>query len=176
MASTRATYYIVSAVIRQGDHLLLVEQHAKGRSATKWALPGGVAEPGEALFDALAREVREETGLRVTDPGRLAYMIQTDDPVGGDSTLVFGFDVARWEGHPHAEDPDGLVTTSRFFPLDQALSLLRGLPSRAWYEPVTAYLRGAAGATTLWVYQPQPNDEPLLIGRLPAGGVAADEV
>jgi ADP-ribose pyrophosphatase YjhB (NUDIX family) len=35
-----------------------------------WGLPGGYVEPGESVSEAVAREVLEETGVRI-EPGRL---------------------------------------------------------------------------------------------------------
>jgi 8-oxo-dGTP diphosphatase len=49
----------------QGSHLLAVN-HAGLYQANFWAPPGGGIEPGQYAADALAREVLEETGLRVT--------------------------------------------------------------------------------------------------------------
>jgi 8-oxo-dGTP diphosphatase len=60
----------VGAVIKD-DHgrLLLIKRgHAPG--AGLWSLPGGRIEPGETDAEALAREIREETGLAVR-PGLL---------------------------------------------------------------------------------------------------------
>jgi 8-oxo-dGTP pyrophosphatase MutT (NUDIX family) len=45
----------------EGRVLLLDEAWADG-----WTLPGGTREPGEALPETVAREVREETGVAVT--------------------------------------------------------------------------------------------------------------
>jgi len=56
----------VSAIILAGEGVLLQRRSDNGL----WGLPGGSVEPGESVSEALAREVREETGLEVA-PTRL---------------------------------------------------------------------------------------------------------
>ncbi len=53
------------AVIRDGEGRLLVIQRRNDPSRGCWTLPGGRAEPGEALQETARREVAEETGLDV---------------------------------------------------------------------------------------------------------------
>jgi ADP-ribose pyrophosphatase YjhB (NUDIX family) len=54
--------------------ILLVE---RGKEPLKgyWSLPGGLVEPGEKLEEAVRREIREETGLRV-GPVRLFELFE----------------------------------------------------------------------------------------------------
>ena len=57
----------VSAVIFDRRRRVLLQQRSDGG---QWGLPGGSIEIGESVTDAVAREVREETGLTVV-PRRL---------------------------------------------------------------------------------------------------------
>jgi ADP-ribose pyrophosphatase YjhB (NUDIX family) len=53
----------VSAVIFDRKRRVLLQQRSDGG---QWGLPGGSVEIGESVTQAVAREVREETGLAVT--------------------------------------------------------------------------------------------------------------
>jgi 8-oxo-dGTP diphosphatase len=54
----------VLGVVRRDRRVLLV-QRARAPSIGKWGFPGGVQELGETIFEAVIRELREETGLVV---------------------------------------------------------------------------------------------------------------
>jgi 8-oxo-dGTP diphosphatase len=56
------------AIIFDRDRVLILRKSWEERSAKDshgWDFPGGGLEPAEPLMDALAREVKEETGLSV---------------------------------------------------------------------------------------------------------------
>jgi 8-oxo-dGTP diphosphatase len=103
----------VGAVIIDGERVLLIKR-ANEPSKGEWSLPGGAVEVGESLEAALAREVREETGLDVTvgpvvevldrirrdDVDRVEYHYVIVDylcrPRGGTATCGSDADEVRW--------------------------------------------------------------------------------
>jgi 8-oxo-dGTP diphosphatase len=142
---------VAAGLVRQGDQLLLVRQQGPADLRASWSLPGGVVEPGELLIDALARELREETGLRLLDPGRVLYSVHTAGGAGSSVAVVF--ETAAWQGDVCCADPDGLVSAAEFVSCAVALERLAALPYRNMREPLMAYLRGEVGAGALWVYR-----------------------
>lgn len=55
----------VGVFVFAADGALLMIQRANEPARGKWSIPGGLVEVGETLQAAAAREVEEETGLRV---------------------------------------------------------------------------------------------------------------
>jgi 8-oxo-dGTP diphosphatase len=55
----------VGAVVKDGGGRLLLIKRGHEPGAGLWSLPGGRIEPGETHEQAVAREILEETGLRV---------------------------------------------------------------------------------------------------------------
>ncbi len=62
----------VFAIIKRAGRILLVKNRDK-KGTERWTLPGGKVEKGETLYDALCREVLEETKYIVTQ-AQVAYI------------------------------------------------------------------------------------------------------
>lgn len=58
----------VTAIIENNEQFLFVRRDSSmGNFPNKWVFPGGKVEPGEDVVQALFRELKEETGLHLTD-------------------------------------------------------------------------------------------------------------
>ena len=158
---------VAAALIRRGDDVLLVQQQGPDDPEPLWALPGGVMEVGEFPTEAMVREVREETGLTVTDPGRLLYVNVGTIPDGTKQPTVFVFAVAAWCGDIAPDDPDTFVTVAEFFPVAEAIARLELLPWPTMREPIVAHLRGEVPPGTLWLFHEEADGATTLVGRVP---------
>lgn len=65
--SPRHSVSVAAAVVNGEGKVLAIKRRDNG----KWEPPGGVLEPDEPILDGLAREVEEETGLKL-EPGTLS--------------------------------------------------------------------------------------------------------
>lgn len=86
--------------VTDGDNILLHRQ--PGWPAGQWSVLAGFVEPGETLEEAVAREVREETGIEVAD---VTYAGSQPWPYPGSVMLAFS---ARATGGTLAPDPHEL--------------------------------------------------------------------
>lgn len=114
----------VGAVVRDDSGRLLLVRRGHPPAAGRWSLPGGRVEPGETATQALAREVREETGLAVT-VGALLGSVRRPGP-GGVTYEIADYDCAVRGGDLLAGDDAAAV--GWFTPEELAgLSLTGGL-------------------------------------------------
>ncbi len=71
---------VAGAVIRNNGTVLLLKRAQSDYLGGIYELPSGVVEAGETLYQALRREVAEETGLEIVGIGR--YLGHFDYPSG----------------------------------------------------------------------------------------------
>ena len=112
----------MGAIITDDTGRLLLIKRGHEPEEGRWSLPGGRVRPGESDLEAVAREVREETGLQV-EPGRLIGEVERPGSGGtifdihdyaasvSGGQLEAGDDAAdaRWV-HPHDIDRLDLTT------------------------------------------------------------------
>jgi ADP-ribose pyrophosphatase len=118
----------VAAVVRDDRHRVLIIQR---RDDGTWDLPAGSIEPGETSRAAIAREVKEETGLEVrvravagVFSGRDFRHRYPDGQVVEAFTVVFDCDVVGGE----LRAVDGEATAFRYAPPDD-------MPPLTWPYP-----------------------------------------
>nr|WP_240521752.1 NUDIX domain-containing protein [Amycolatopsis vastitatis] len=88
--------FVVGAVMQSQGEILLLRRPADDFMGGLWELPSGKVEPGEALYAALIREVKEETGL---DVSTIQHYLGSFDYTSGSGKpsrqFNFAVDVAR---------------------------------------------------------------------------------
>jgi 8-oxo-dGTP diphosphatase len=91
--STRPQLAVSAAIFRDGKVLLV--RRARSPARGFYSLPGGRVEFGESLHTALAREVDEETGLRIDIVGLAGWREVLPAAAGSGHYVIMSF-AARW--------------------------------------------------------------------------------
>lgn len=135
-ASDSPRLRVAAALLLDGRFVLV--RHTKG-AQSYLLLPGGGVEAGESLQEALVREVREETGLRI-EPGPLLFVNDAIDPAGGRHVVHLTFSARVGGGEISREPLDPRVTKV----VAASAEELTSLPLR---PPIAAELLRAAIAS-----------------------------
>lgn len=132
-------WLVGGAVLVGPDGLLLVRNRRRDGSFD-WTPPGGVIDPEDgSVTEGIAREVAEETGLVVTDWAGMLYEVVAHAPDMGWTMRVEAWLAASWTGELRFDDPDGIVETASWVPLESFGVHLDAGP--IWVaEPVSAWM------------------------------------
>ncbi|MEW6035795.1 MAG: (deoxy)nucleoside triphosphate pyrophosphohydrolase [Candidatus Micrarchaeota archaeon] len=91
---------VVAALIRRGGKVLVAQRRADcPREPLKWEFPGGKVESDEEPEEALAREIMEELGVRIT-VGEL--YCRSASTKGGTRVELLTYEARLGEGEPQA--------------------------------------------------------------------------
>ena len=105
------TLGVRALVIDEAGRIFLV----KHSYVSGWHLPGGGVEVGETLTQAVARELREEGNIDVTEPPELHGVFFNDRDSRRDHVALF---VVRAFRQTAAPVPDREIVAHGFFPID----------------------------------------------------------
>jgi ADP-ribose pyrophosphatase YjhB (NUDIX family) len=106
------TLGVRAVLLEEGAVLLVKHSYVPG-----WYLPGGGVEAGEAVGEALAREIREEAGATLTGPPRLFGLYRNAKADSRDHVALY---VCRdWERTADFRVPNREIVAAELFPVDR---------------------------------------------------------
>lgn len=108
------TFVTTDAVVVQSGHVLMIKRRSEPGKGL-WALPGGYLNAGtdKSLADAMIRELREETGIKVPEPVLRGSIVQSKvfdaidrDPRGRVITHAYHISLAETGSLPKVKGMD----------------------------------------------------------------------
>jgi len=121
---TKKRIEVAAAIILRAGRILVCSRPRGSALAEFWEFPGGKAEPGETLREALIREIREELALEIV-PRESFWRLDHDYPDKSVRVTFFFADPADPEAEPIARDDQemswvtpGELSSVRFLPAD----------------------------------------------------------
>ncbi|MCI8590003.1 MAG: NUDIX hydrolase [Clostridiales bacterium] len=111
-------HLIVLGVLKRSDGRFLITKRKMNKAfgAGWWEVPGGGAMAGESSYEAVLREVREETGVDVSACDYKLALTYKRDAGGGDNYIVdvytFACDFEQGDVHCQEEETDGFMIAS----------------------------------------------------------------
>ena len=102
VAGHRQVLDVAVAVLQRADGRVLLAQRPAGKPwEGYWEFPGGKIEPGEAVEQALARELHEELGI---DPDRVYPWVTQEYAYPEKKVRLHFYRVPAWHGQLHGRE------------------------------------------------------------------------
>lgn len=91
----------VGIIVNSNGELLIARRPAGKPHGHCWEFPGGKVEPGEAVFDALRRELKEEINIDVVTAQRWEQHFHTYPDY---EVVLHTYLIERYEGEPVGQE------------------------------------------------------------------------
>ena len=92
-----------------GERVLLARRHAGQHQGNCWEFPGGKIEPGEAVGEALVRELGEELGIQ---PRRWKHRTTLEHAYPEQQVRLHFVDVTEFDGEPVGREGQAVSWTA----------------------------------------------------------------
>lgn len=134
----KGPHLTVDAVVVQSGFICLIQRGGE-YGHLKWALPGGFIEQNETLENAMIRELREETRIKVPEPVLRGSIVQSkifDNPHrslrGRIITQAFHIQLKYMNELPKVKGSDDAMN-ARWFPISEVSSMRDHLFEDHWW-------------------------------------------
>lgn len=94
----------IALLVLRGEEVLVGKRRA-GTGPGTWSVPGGLIDFGESFEECAARELREETGLTLSE-SRFITAASDVMPQYDDHSVTIWMFAARWSGEVHNASPE----------------------------------------------------------------------
>jgi mutator protein MutT len=139
--------HVVAAAVIDAQGRVLIAQRPKGtHMAGSWEFPGGKMESGEERRQALARELREELGIAISDPRPL---IRLRHAYPHKEVFLDIWVVRQYQGEPHGLEGQAVrwctqaeLETVELLPADGPIVAALRLPERLTERETQDYVVG----------------------------------
>jgi len=137
-------HVVAGAIFDLRGRILLARRDGVREHAGLWEFPGGKVEAGETPFEALARELEEEIGIRIGDA---VPLICVPHRYGAKRIRLDVYRIDRFSGRPRGVEGQAVSW------VDPAKLLNYSMPAAD--KPVVAALRQPSG----YLVTPEPSDD-----------------
>ncbi len=103
-------------VLERDDRYLFQLRQNTGVWDGLWSMPGGHVEPGEHILQTVAREAKEELGIKVEEANIHLLGFHHYRRNDGNDGLNLYFKITRWSGEPRNTDPHHCADMQWFSP------------------------------------------------------------
>ena len=125
---------VVAIIEKDGKFLMGNKAMDIGPYPNTWRLPGGGVEEGESFEDAVRREVKEETGLEVTNVEKVSIQ-EDDEPDKHGEMTHYTFHIFRVEASG-SEKPTDEFPELRWIDKLKLKEVPLARPSREYFKQI----------------------------------------
>ncbi|WP_369413948.1 NUDIX hydrolase [Aquibacillus saliphilus] len=124
---------MANCIVKRNNHILMLKKPRRGW----YAMPGGKMEQGESIKDAVVREYREETGLKLISPelkGAFTFLVRENNETIQE-WMMFTFLSETVEGNMLEKSNEGVL---EWVPIEHVLNKPMAEGDRYIYNHIMA--------------------------------------